>query len=97
MDFLVTYDVSTEEQAGRRRLRNVAKLCESYGQRVQKSVFEVQVSRAQYEEMIDALTGVLDEDEDSLRAYRLAQPRSESVECWGRDPRIDLEDDTLIF
>lgn len=32
---LVCYDVNTETKSGRRRLRRVAKLCESTGQRVQ--------------------------------------------------------------
>ena len=40
---LVSYDVSTVDAAGRKRLRKVAKECVNYGQRVQNSVFEVDV------------------------------------------------------
>lgn len=54
MLILVTYDVSTETRAGRRRLRRVAKVCEGTGQRVQKSVFECQVNEVQYENLKDA-------------------------------------------
>lgn len=48
---LVTYDVNTEKAAGRRRLRRVAKICEGYGTRVQKSVFECTLSDVNYERM----------------------------------------------
>ncbi|MDP2962076.1 MAG: CRISPR-associated endonuclease Cas2, partial [Sulfurimicrobium sp.] len=51
MLIIVTYDVSTETAAGRKRLRRVAKLCERTGQRVQKSVFECKVNQMQYEEL----------------------------------------------
>ena len=48
MLMLVTYDVSTTDPAGRRRLRRVAKACADYGQRVQFSVFECQIDPAQW-------------------------------------------------
>ncbi len=96
MDVLVTYDVSTEKKAGRRRLRKVAQVCENYGQRVQKSVFECRVSRAQYEQLVEDLTGRINEEQDSLRIYRLAQPREESVQCWGIDTRIDLDEPLIL-
>ena len=51
MLIIVTYDVSTETKEGRKRLRRVAKICESTGQRVQKSVFECKVNLMQYEEL----------------------------------------------
>ncbi len=51
MLIIATYDVSTETKEGRRRLRRVAKICESVGQRVQKSVFECRVNQMQYEEL----------------------------------------------
>lgn len=90
MDVLVAYDVSTVKKAGRRRLRRVAQVCTNYGQRVQQSVFECRVNRAQYEQLIDDLTQEIDEDKDSLRIYRLAQPKEESVQTWGKDGTIDV-------
>ena len=47
MLMLITYDVNTTTPAGAKRLRQVAKLCEKYGIRVQNSVFEVLVDGAQ--------------------------------------------------
>ena len=44
---LITYDVNTEDAAGRRRLRQIAKQCVNYGQRVQNSVFECLLDTAQ--------------------------------------------------
>ena len=48
MLILVTYDVNTEDENGRARLRKVAKLCVKHGQRVQNSVFECILNEAQY-------------------------------------------------
>ena len=44
---LITYDVNTEDAAGRKRLRQIAKKCVDYGQRVQNSVFECLLKRLQ--------------------------------------------------
>ena len=96
MDVLVAYDVATTSTAGKRRLRHVAQACTNYGQRVQQSVFECTVSRAQYEELVDDLTGLIDEDLDSLRIYRLAQPTEETVETWGVDETMDFEDPLVL-
>lgn len=96
MDLLVTYDVSTTDAEGRRRLRHVAQACTNYGQRVQQSVFECTVSTAQYEQLVDDLTGIIEEEEDSLRLYRLAQPTDETIETWGVDDTMDFEDPLVL-
>ena len=96
MDVLVTYDVSTETRDGRRRLRRVAKTCLDYGQRVQQSVFECRVTRSQYEALLDDLEGEIDEEEDSLRVYRLAQPRDDTVEIRGLDARVDPDEPLIL-
>lgn len=91
MEVLVAYDVSTVTKAGRRRLRRVAQVCTNYGQRVQQSVFECRVNRAQYEQMLEDLTGEINEKKDSLRIYRIAQPKAESVQSWGNDELVDFD------
>lgn len=78
MDVLVAYDVNTESKAGRRRLRRVATACKDYGQRVQYSVFECSVTQAQMEALRERLLGILDEEEDNLRIYRLRPPGKSS-------------------
>jgi CRISPR-associated protein Cas2 len=97
MDVLVTYDVSTETSAGRRRLRQVAKACEGYGQRVQKSVFECALTEVQFERLVQRLVGLIEPAEDSLRVYRLVEPRERYVQTYGIDRRIDLEKGTLVI
>lgn len=72
---IVCYDVNTETSAGRRRLRRVAKVCESTGQRVQKSVFECRIDLAQMEALERRLLAVVDLSQDCLRLYRLADTR----------------------
>lgn len=89
-DLLVCYDVVTETLAGARRLRRVAKLCEKYGQRVQKSVFEISVSEAESVRLQAALLKEIDAKQDSVRIYRLRQPRAQFVTVLGQDTYIDL-------
>lgn len=72
---LVCYDVSTETKQGRRRLRRVAKVCESTGQRVQKSVFECQLDVAKFEALERELLAEIDLTEDCLRIYRVPGTR----------------------
>ena len=72
---IVCYDVNTETREGRRRLRRVAKVCEGTGQRVQKSVFECQVTLAQMEDLERRLLAQINLEQDCLRLYRLADTR----------------------
>ncbi|NLF02050.1 MAG: CRISPR-associated endonuclease Cas2 [Anaerolineales bacterium] len=90
MEFLVTYDVSTETRAGRRRLHRVAKRCEGFGQRVQKSVFECILDEAGLERLKHALAKEIKESEDSLRIYRLMEPRERYLQVIGLDIAYDV-------
>lgn len=96
MHALVTYDVNTEDRAGKNRLRHVATICKDYGQRVQYSVFECQVTRAQFEEMEDRLASAIDPETDSLRIYRLPADRDQALTVHGLDAYTDF-DDPLVF
>lgn len=88
---VVCYDVNTETSAGRRRLRRVAKACERVGQRVQKSVFECQVSLADFEELERRLLREIDAGLDCLRLYRLPDTRGTEVREHGVFRAIDFE------
>lgn len=97
MLIVVTYDVSTvEARVGARRLRRVAKVCESYGVRVQKSVFECQVGSAEWVQLRAKLLAEIKAEEDSLRFYFIEQDAKMRIEHHGVSPRLDLETDTLI-
>ncbi len=91
MLLIVTYDVSTETAAGRRRLRRVAKICEGVGQRVQKSVFECQVNEMQFEALERQLLKEIDPNEDSLRFYRITEPAQLRVKQYGTYRSIDFD------
>ncbi len=88
---LVCYDVNTETSAGRRRLRRVAKVCESTGQRVQKSVFECQVDVAQFEALERCLLAEINPDQDCLRLYRVPQTRGFEVLEHGGFKAVDFD------
>jgi CRISPR-associated protein Cas2 len=96
VDILVTYNVNTETREGRRRLRNVAKLCQAVGQRVQHSVFECRVNDMQYEAFRDKLLKVISADSDSIRLYKLRQPREQSMESYGIDRYVDFDDPLIV-
>ena len=96
MLIIVTYDVSTETKEGRRRLRRVAKVCESTGQRVQKSVFECQVDLMQYEELERRLLAEIDEQEDCLRLYRLTEPVELHIKQHGAFRSVDFDGPLVI-
>ncbi len=71
MLILITYDVKTETEAGKRRLRRVSKYCLKYGQRVQNSVYECNLDAAQYRKVLNDLDKLIDKTKDSLRFYNL--------------------------
>lgn len=96
MEILVTYDVSTETKEGRRRLRRVATICLGYGQRVQQSVFECRVTTAQMEELEDKLVRTIDAASDSLRIYRLVEPRQRYVKMYGTQPAFDPREPMVL-
>ena len=91
MLIIVSYDVSTETRAGRKRLRRIAKICESVGQRVQKSVFECQVDEMQFEELERRLLAEFDEKEDNLRFYRITESASLRVKEHGNFRAKDFD------
>lgn len=88
---LVCYDVNTETKEGRRRLRRVAKVCESTGQRVQKSVFECQLDLAQFEVLERKLLVEINEKQDCLRLYRMPETRGFEVLEHGIFKAVDFD------
>lgn len=92
MEILVTYDVSTESKEGRRRLRHVAIVCQAFGQRVQKSVFECSLGDMQLEELKHKLLEIINEEEDSLRIYHIRG----DVEEYGLNAKIDFDDPLIV-
>ena len=93
---VVTYDVSTESEEGRRRLRHVAKVCEDFGQRVQNSVFECLVDAAQWTKLRARLVGEIERAEDSLRFYFLGDNWERRVEHVGAKPSYNPQGPLIV-
>jgi CRISPR-associated protein Cas2 len=93
---LVTYDVSTVEKPGLKRLRRVARACEDYGTRVQKSVFECQVGQKEWVKLSDRLLREIKPDEDSLRFYFLDEKAGLRTEHHGVNKPVDLTEPLLL-
>lgn len=96
MHVLITYDVSTRDTEGRRRLRRVAKACEDWGQRVQNSVFECKLDPAQFTNLKHRLTEVIDPKMDSLRFYLLGKHWGQRVEHVGLDRSSDPDAPLIV-
>ena len=93
---LITYDVNTQTPVGRKRLRQVAKQCVNYGQRVQNSVFECILDTAKFREVQRKLEQIIDKDTDSLRFYFLGNNYKNKVEHMGAKESFDVEGTLII-
>ena len=97
MMVLITYDVNTEDAAGRKRLRQIAKQCVNYGQRVQNSVFECVLDAAQCKQLQHKLRGIMDEKKDSLRFYYLGNRYQTKIEHFGVKSAYEPEGVLMIY
>jgi CRISPR-associated protein Cas2 len=91
MMVLITYDVNVTTAEGRKRLRQVAKQCQNYGQRVQNSVFECLLDPVQYAELKHRLESIIKPETDSLRYYLLGKNWKKSVIHYGAKDTYDPE------
>ena len=96
MFVLISYDVNTEDAAGRRRLRKIAKQCINYGQRVQNSVFECVLDAAQLRALEAKLVATMDQEKDSLRFYNLGNNYSEKIRHYGIKPGYNPADPLIL-
>lgn len=96
MYILVTYDVDTSTKDGERRLRRVAKACVDYGQRVQNSVFECDVTEVQFCLLKDRLSQIIDSSLDSIRIYHLNKSENRRTEVLGLETAYNVNDAMII-
>ena len=96
MMVLVAYDVKTSDPGGARRLRRVARACTDFGQRVQFSLFEIEVDPGQWAALQARLEAQIDPEKDSLRYYMLGANWQRRVRHFGAKPAADLNG-PLIF
>jgi CRISPR-associated protein Cas2 len=93
---VVAYDVSTESEAGKRRLRRVARVCENYGQRVQNSVFECWVDAARWVKLRAHLVAEVETHLDSLRFYFLGDSWKGRIEHVGAKPGYQADEPLIL-
>ena len=93
---LITYDVNTETDGGKSRLRKVAKQCVNYGQRVQNSVFECNLDATKFRQVKAILEDIIDKNKDSLRFYNLGDKYKNKIEHIGAKKSFDVTEN-LIF
>ena len=96
MYLLITYDVCTITPDGAKRLRQIARICKDYGQRVQNSVFECSVDPAQLVQLRHKLLSTIDPTVDSLRIYQLGKNYRAQISCYGRVTSFDIEGQLIV-
>ena len=96
MYILVTYDVDTTEKEGQRRLRRVARACLDYGQRVQNSVFECELTEVQLCMLKERIKGIIDHTTDSVRFYHLNRNENRRVEVLGVETSFNVNEAIII-
>lgn len=96
MYLLITYDVSTTTPEGQKRLRQVARTCQNYGQRVQNSVFECLVAPSQFALLKHQLLSIIDDTMDSLRIYQMGKNYRTQISCYGRTTSYEIEGELII-
>jgi CRISPR-associated protein Cas2 len=93
---VVSYDVSTTDPAGRRRLRRIAKTCQNHGQRVQFSVFECEVTPGDWVKLRSRLLDEMNKEKDSLRFYFLGADGKRRIEHAGNRMPVDLDGPLMV-
>lgn len=96
MYVLITYDVNTSSENGQKRLRQVAKCCKDFGQRVQNSVFECLIDGSDFVRLKAKLLSLIDKDLDSIRIYQLGQNYHTKIEHLGVRTSFDIEGELII-
>lgn len=96
MYILVAYDVDTTTKEGARRLRHVAKACVNYGQRVQNSVFECELSEVQLCLLKDIINNIIDAKKDSVRIYYLSKNFAHRVDTLGKETSYNVSGTIII-
>ncbi|MEE1038146.1 MAG: CRISPR-associated endonuclease Cas2 [Eubacterium sp.] len=95
MFVIVTYDIDIE--SGAKRLRKVSKVCECYGYRVQKSVFEMNIDSAQLTHLINELKTIVNSEKDSIRIYKCGKTMKGKTVILGKRQKIEVADDSAFF
>lgn len=96
MMVLITYDVNTTTDGGKKRLRSVAKQCVNYGQRVQNSVFECLLEPAQFAVLKNKLEDIINNEQDSLRYYFLGSNWKKRIDHVGAKKSFDPEGTIIV-
>lgn len=96
MYVLITYDVNTSSSKGRKRLRQVAKCCKDFGQRVQNSVFECLVNGSDLVKLKARLLSIIDPKLDSIRIYQLGNNYQTKIEHLGIKTSFEIEGELII-
>ena len=84
---LIAYDITSAK-----RLRKIARICEDFGVRVEKSVFECDLKEKDFESMWKQLSRMVDSDEDRIIDYPIGLISRDNIRevgyCTHNEPQL---------
>ncbi|MEW6419015.1 MAG: CRISPR-associated endonuclease Cas2 [Nitrospirota bacterium] len=86
MFFMICYDIIDDA-----RRRKMQKLLEGYGEGVQYSVFECDISDSQYRDLKGKVFSSIKRDEDNVRFYPLCRACAGKIEFTGNGAIMENE------
>jgi len=92
MNMIVAYDI-----ADPRRLAKIARLMLDYGQRVQKSIFEVSVTPPVFQQMTAHVEEIIECEEDGVKYFPLCEECSGTVEIIGQGNFVDPDAEFCVL
>lgn len=91
MMIIISYDVNTEDDNGKCRLRKIVKICKNHAQRVQNSVFEANLDYSSFLLLKEQPVDNINPNTDSLRFYYLGNKWKNKIEHIGSKEGYDSE------
>lgn len=92
MFYVICYDIVNDK-----RRRRIVKYLESYGVRIQYSVFESELNKNQLGKLIKGLKKEMDKKNDSIRIYALCAECRKQIMSIGLDKGRFYDEDYIII
>ncbi len=89
---IVAYDIADEK-----RLLRVAKTMLDYGVRVQKSIFEVDVTPPVFRELKERVEKIIVAEEDGVKYYPLCEKCAGTIEIIGQGQFTDPDKEYYVY
>ncbi|QLA19340.1 CRISPR-associated endonuclease Cas2 [Desulfolutivibrio sulfoxidireducens] len=92
MHLVAAYDISAP-----RRLTKVARIMKDYGERIQYSIFEMEISPDRFTQLVKRVSAVLDPDVDGVKYFEICERCLASAIRLGRHAALGSDEPWTIL